>query len=247
MTDDRRATHVPDWTKSPDEVHRLTCRRVPRSRRTMPAPLEKGADMARFAAAVLLVLAHRRAGWGAGPVPRRNHGRLPGRRGARRHRPAGHRSPGRRFRGARGRRRPVARLVRSQQRRERGEPAVGRIREAGAAAFASNADGSQGPPQSIFAIVFHQLTTEPRARATRAAHALVDRLAPGDYCGIYVFDKELTELAAFTRDRDLLHRAIRDGVDDAAGLPHRCRTGGDPPRIRAHRRCRDPSAIRACG
>ena len=76
-------------------------------------------------------------------------------------------------------------------------------------AFASNADLSQGPPQSIFAIVFHQLTTEPRARATQAAHALVDRLAPGDHCGIYVFDKELTELAGFTRDRDLLHRAIR--------------------------------------
>ncbi len=67
----------------------------------------------------------------------------------------------------------------------------------------------EGPPQSIFAIVFHQLTTEPRERATRAAHALVDRLAPGDYCGIYVFDKELRELAAFTGDRDVLHRAIR--------------------------------------
>ncbi len=76
-------------------------------------------------------------------------------------------------------------------------------------AFASNAELSPGPPQSIFAIVFHQLTSVPRYRATQAAHALVDRLAPGDYCGIYVFDKELTELAGFTRDRDLLHRAIR--------------------------------------
>jgi VWFA-related protein len=76
-------------------------------------------------------------------------------------------------------------------------------------AFASNADLSQGPPQSIFAIVFHQLTTEPRARATQAAHALVDRLAPGDFCGIYVFDKELRELAGFTRDRGALHGAIR--------------------------------------
>ena len=76
-------------------------------------------------------------------------------------------------------------------------------------AFVSNTGFAQGPPQSIFAIVFHQLTTEPRARATQAAHALVDRLAAGDYCGIYVFDKELTELAPFTRDRDLLHRAIR--------------------------------------
>jgi VWFA-related protein len=73
----------------------------------------------------------------------------------------------------------------------------------------SGAELSQGPPQSTFAIVFHQLTTEPRARATRAAHALVDRLAPGDYAGIYIFDKELTELAAFTRDRTALHRAIR--------------------------------------
>jgi VWFA-related protein len=73
----------------------------------------------------------------------------------------------------------------------------------------SDAELSQGPPQSTFAIVFHQLTTEPRARATRAAHALVDRLAPGDYAGIYIFDKELTELAAFTRDRTALHRAIR--------------------------------------
>lgn len=71
------------------------------------------------------------------------------------------------------------------------------------------ADLSQGPPQSIFAIVFHQLTSQPRAAATRAAHALVDRLAPGDHAGIYVFDKELTELAAFTRDRAALHRAIR--------------------------------------
>ncbi len=77
------------------------------------------------------------------------------------------------------------------------------------AAFASNSDLSQGPPQSIFAIVFHQLTSEPRAKATQAAHALVDRLAPGDYAGIYVFDKELRELAAFTRDRGALHGAIR--------------------------------------
>lgn len=77
------------------------------------------------------------------------------------------------------------------------------------AAFAAAADLSQGPPQSIFAIVFHQLTSQPRADATRAAHALVDRLAPGDHAGIYVFDRELTELAGFTRDRDLLHRAIR--------------------------------------
>jgi len=76
-------------------------------------------------------------------------------------------------------------------------------------AFASNADMSQGPPQSIFAIVFHQLTTVPRYRATQAAHALVDRLAPGDYCGIYMFDRDLTELSSFTRDRDALHRAIR--------------------------------------
>ena len=76
-------------------------------------------------------------------------------------------------------------------------------------AFATNADLSQTPPQSIFAIVFHQLTSEPRARATQAAHALVDRLAPGDYCGLYVFDQELTALADFTRDRGLLHRAIR--------------------------------------
>jgi VWFA-related protein len=77
------------------------------------------------------------------------------------------------------------------------------------AAFASNAELSQGPPQSIFAIVFHQLTTEPRARATQAAHALVDRLAPGDYAGIYVFDKELRELVSFTRDRGALHGGIR--------------------------------------
>ena len=87
--------------------------------------------------------------------------------------------------------------------------AKGTAAKADSAAFASAADLSQGPPQSIFAIVFHQLTTQPRADATRAAHALVDRLAPGDYAGIYVFDKELTELAAFTRDRVALHRAIR--------------------------------------
>jgi VWFA-related protein len=66
----------------------------------------------------------------------------------------------------------------------------------------------EGPPQSIFAIVFHQLTAVPRYRATQAAHALVDRLAPGDYAGVYVFDKELTELAAFTHNREALHRAI---------------------------------------
>lgn len=87
--------------------------------------------------------------------------------------------------------------------------ARGRDTKAAAPTSAFAADLSQGPPQSIFAIVFHQLTSQPRAAATRAAHALVDRLAPGDHAGIYVFDRELTELAAFTRDRAALHRAIR--------------------------------------
>jgi VWFA-related protein len=70
-------------------------------------------------------------------------------------------------------------------------------------------DLPEGPPQSIFAIVFHQLTAQPRAYATQAAHALVDHLAPGDSAGVYVFDRELTELASFTGDRQALHRAIR--------------------------------------
>ena len=98
-------------------------------------------------------------------------------------------------------------------------------------AFASTAEVSPGPPQSIFAIVFHQLTTVPRFRATQAAHALVDRLAPGDYCGVYLFDKALTELASFTRDREALHRAIRTASitpPDFRNDRYRSRSAEDP-------------------
>ena len=96
-----------------------------------------------------------RTGRGAGPLPRRDDGRLPGRRGARRRRPAGHRSRGRRFRGARGRRRPAARLVRSQQRGRR-------------------SDGRRPPPRTGVA----GLRVERRALARAAAVDLRDRVPP---------------------------------------------------------------------
>src|SRR5689334_16647517 len=48
-------------------------------------------------------------------------------------------------------------------------------------AFPRAADAPEGPPQSVFAIVFHQLPAQSRHYATRAAHALVERLAPGDF------------------------------------------------------------------
>ena len=151
----------------------------------------------------------RRAGLGAGPFPRRDHGRLSRRRGARRRRPAGHRSRGRRFRGAGGRGRPAARLVRSQQRRERGAGRSAAAAETRVSGLCVERRALAGPAAVDLRDRLPPAHAAPRARATQAAHALVDRLAPGDYCGIYIFDKELTELATFTRDRDLLHRAIR--------------------------------------
>jgi VWFA-related protein len=71
------------------------------------------------------------------------------------------------------------------------------------------AEGIGGPPQSVVALVFHQLSQQARSDAVKAAEAMVAQLAPGDFVGVYVFDQSLTELVAFTRDRDQLREAIR--------------------------------------
>lgn len=67
----------------------------------------------------------------------------------------------------------------------------------------------KGNPQSLVALVFHQLHPQGRLAATRAATAMVDKLAPGDFAAVYVIDQAMTALTAFTRDREALRKAIR--------------------------------------
>jgi VWFA-related protein len=66
-----------------------------------------------------------------------------------------------------------------------------------------------GTPQSLVALVFHQLHQRFRADACRAATAMVDRLPPGDFAAVYVIDQTMTPLTGFTRDREALRKAIQ--------------------------------------
>ena len=66
-----------------------------------------------------------------------------------------------------------------------------------------------GTPQSLVALVFHELDQQSRAEAWRAANAMVDRLPPGDYAAVYVIDQTMTPLTHFTRSRETLRRALR--------------------------------------
>jgi VWFA-related protein len=95
---------------------------------------------------------------------------------------------------------------------------------AGAASGADAMAGAESPPQSIVALVFHQLPARPRADATRAAEALVRDLPAGDYAGVFLFEHTLTQLTAFTRDREALRQAIRQV---AMSPPARPSTHGD--------------------
>ena len=65
-----------------------------------------------------------------------------------------------------------------------------------------------GTPQSLVALVFHQLAPRFRTDACRAAAAMVDRLPPGDYAAVYLVDQVLRPLTGFTRDRETLREAI---------------------------------------
>jgi VWFA-related protein len=69
--------------------------------------------------------------------------------------------------------------------------------------------GTVGTPQSVVALVFHQLHPQGRVAATRAANAMVDRLPRGDFAAVYVIDQAMTPLTGFTRDRETLRKAIR--------------------------------------
>jgi VWFA-related protein len=83
-------------------------------------------------------------------------------------------------------------------------------REAGAASpVAWNLSTGAGTPQSLVALVFHQLAQSGRVPAWRAANAMVERLPPGDFAAGYVIDQTMTALTGFTRDRGALRRALR--------------------------------------
>jgi VWFA-related protein len=69
--------------------------------------------------------------------------------------------------------------------------------------------GTVGRPQSVVALVFHQLQPRGRLAATRAANVMVDRLPPGDFAAVYVIDQAMTPLTGFTRERETLRKAIR--------------------------------------
>jgi VWFA-related protein len=66
-----------------------------------------------------------------------------------------------------------------------------------------------GTPQSLVALVFHQLGPRFRIDACRAADAMVDQLPPGDYAAVYLIDQVLRPLTGFTRDRESLRAAIQ--------------------------------------
>jgi VWFA-related protein len=95
---------------------------------------------------------------------------------------------------------------------------------------------SVGTPQSLVAIVFHQLGQQFRTDACRAATAMVDRLPPGDFAAVYLIDQAMTPLTGFTRDRETLRAAIqtvvktppaiRPGAPGSSGVAE---TGGSLP------------------
>lgn len=100
-----------------------------------------------------------------------------------------------------------------------------------------------GTPQSLVALVFHQLGPEARRDTCLAAKAMVDQLPPGDFAAVYLIDQVMTPLTGFTRDRDLLRQAIDTvGITPPAprfGIPSAPRVaesaasslGGEPNQI----------------
>ena len=67
---------------------------------------------------------------------------------------------------------------------------------------------SGAPTQSLVALVFHQLSHQPRSTAIKAAHAMIDELAPDDFAGVFAVELNLVPFAPFTRDRRVLHAAL---------------------------------------
>jgi VWFA-related protein len=83
-----------------------------------------------------------------------------------------------------------------------------------------------GNSQSVVALVFHQLHPRGRVAATKAATAMVDKLAPGDFAAVYVVYQAMTPLTRFTRDRDALRKAIRTVAMTPPAEPAMMSSGG---------------------
>ena len=88
-------------------------------------------------------------------------------------------------------------------------PADGSASQADAGPVGWSESRNVGTPQSLVALVFHQLGQQFRTDACRAAMAMVDRLPPGDFAAVYLIDQVLRPLTGFTRDREALRAAIQ--------------------------------------
>ena len=82
----------------------------------------------------------------------------------------------------------------------------------------ANAVPAPARPATAIALVFHRLSADGRALASRAARGYLERSAqPNDYAGVFVIDTRLETLQAFTTDATKLAAAIeRAAVTQAA-------------------------------
>jgi VWFA-related protein len=87
-------------------------------------------------------------------------------------------------------------------------PANGPAGQADAGPAGWDQSRNVGTPQSLVALVFHQLHQQYRTDACRAATAMVDRLPPGDFAAVYIVEQVMTPYTGFTRDREALRAAI---------------------------------------
>jgi VWFA-related protein len=75
-------------------------------------------------------------------------------------------------------------------------------------ATARTAGASVAPTQSLVALVFQQLSHQPRAMAVNAARSTIDALAPDEFAGVFAVELGLKTMAPFTRDRAELRAAV---------------------------------------
>ena len=104
----------------------------------------------------------------------------------------------------------------------------------------ANAVPAPARPATAIALVFHRLSADGRALASRAARGYLERSAqPNDYAGVFVIDTRLETLQAFTTDATKLAAAIeRAAVTQAADTARHQPMStlfGDEPRRLAHR------------
>lgn len=79
----------------------------------------------------------------------------------------------------------------------------------------SNPPAPAPAPPRVVALVFEQLGPAARILAGKAAHGLVDALAPGDFAGVFVVDRAVQTLATYAPP----HGDVAQAIDRAANRP----------------------------